>query len=1601
MKKIFNTLALLLCVLFVNAQAVSMSVNCPNDITVSAATGASSAIVNYNIPTASTTCTGHYDCNQVTDHNSVIYMGEHDGSKYYCSTSNMKWQDAKQLAISVGGHLAVINNAAENAFIKALNTASNHLWLGYSDYENEGTFLWYGDNSSYHNWGYFEPNNFGFWGEDYVILDKITGFWNDVDAYYKAEAMIEVPCPHIDNSNATVTRIAGLASGSAFPIGTTTVKYRITDECNNSEICEFNVTVQGGTNSSDLTVNCPEDINVTVAAGTSSIAVNYNAPTASTTCVANYDCSQVTNGNNNTLYMGEYNGSKYFCSLGSYTWQDALDFAASLGGHLVVINDAAENAKIKSWVNGSDVWIGYSDYSNEGTFNWYGDNSTYTNWATNEPNNANSSEDYACLIGSTGLWNDMDGYFEAEVMVEVPCPGAGGNEVTISLIEGLTSGANFPVGTTQVKYQITDECGNSETCAFNVNVTQQNPPVDGPDCDDITVTTGEGTITVSGLDGAPVSSVQIFNSSYQQLESCFADCNATMTYNVSAGTYFVFAKYFSANYQEICSTGQITVTVMGGSGPVDTDNDGTPDDQDCQPNNPAYPATPGTPCNDGNPNTTNDVVQADGCSCAGTPVDNTADCDDITVTTGQGTITVSGLDGAPVSSVQIFDTSWSGVASCFADCGGDTRVFNVPAGNYLVFVKYFTAGYQEVCSTGQVNVTVTGTTPTDSDNDGTPDSQDCQPLNPAYPATPGTACNDGDANTINDVVQADGCSCAGTPVNNNDLTVNCPSNITVSAAAGASSTVVNYNLPTATTTCTTGHDCSQVYGNNNVVYMGQYNGSKYFCSLGAYTWTDAQQLAANIGGYLAVVNDAAENNFIASLGTASTVWIGYSDQNTEGVFEWYGDDSSYTNWATGEPNNYGGVEDYAYMFRSTGKWNDVDGHFESEAMIEVPCPSTGGDQVTISLIQGLASGANFPVGTTQVKYQITDQCGNSEICTFDVNVIATMPTDTDNDGTPDDEDCQPNNPVYPATPGTACDDGNPNTINDVVQADGCTCEGTPIIDDNPDCSNVTITGTNTGITITGLDGAPVTSVQIFNSSYQQVESCFGNCASPVANYDLPAGNYFVYVKYFTASYQQICSTGEQTVTVGGSAGESIDLKLNITGANTTVSAGNNFEVIVTVMNEGVGTATDVFVSVPQPANVLYQGTNPTTASQGAFNVTSSSWNVGTLAPGQSATLVIRYTASSTVDGPYTVYGQVSSATGNDVDSTPGNGNGTTPNEDDEAVYTTGNVTCGLSFAPNITNIACNDNGTADDASDDTFTFDLTVNASGTGAIWGWRLTSAPGSADISYGESYSSVAYPISAGTTVLSLVDVDNATCTFNVSVTPPSTCSNGGGNTDGGNTGGTADCSNINVTSGNASITITGLDGAPVSSVQILNGSYQPVASLPNCFGDCGATKVYDNVPAGTYYVFTRYFTASYQEICSNEPVTVVVEAHSMMGSVREQSDNAGETVTGANASSVSNDDDEGAASYRSDKRAASSEFGIYPNPATNVVNINLEKVEGEAVINVYDQLGRVVERLETGVNTTVRINTTNYNEGIYIISVQNGVAPTVTKQFVILPH
>jgi len=260
-------------------------------------------------------------------------------------------------------------------------------------------------------------------------------------------------------------------------------------------------------------------------------------------------------------------------------------------------------------------------------------------------------------------------------------------------------------GSDVLTYIITDSNGDQSTATVDITINPDGGN-NGPDCANISITTDNGAITVTGLDLAPVSSVQIFTATWQPVFSCFADCDATETVSVPAGDYLVFVKYYEANYALVCQVdGTFTVTGGGGgNGPCenaggDSDGDNVCDNDDCAPNNPNLPAVAGTPCDDGNANTVNDVITADGCGCEGTPDNgggNGPDCNDIAITTGDGTITVTGLDGAPVSSVQIFTATWQPVFSCFADCDA-TETVTVPAGDYLVFVKYYEATYALVC----------------------------------------------------------------------------------------------------------------------------------------------------------------------------------------------------------------------------------------------------------------------------------------------------------------------------------------------------------------------------------------------------------------------------------------------------------------------------------------------------------------------------------------------------------------------------------------------------------------------------------------------------------------------------------------------------------------------------------------------------------------------------------------------------------------------------------------------------------------------------------------------------------------------------------------
>ena len=225
-------------------------------------------------------------------------------------------------------------------------------------------------------------------------------------------------------------------------------------------------------------------------------------------------------------------------------------------------------------------------------------------------------------------------------------------------------------------------------------------------------------------------------------------------------------------------------------------------------------------------------------------------------------------------------------------------------------------------------------------------------------------------------------TCSFTVTVNSGLSVNCPSNINVTASSNAG-TVCSWNEPTAQTCCS---NCSNTGGSiPGFVYMGSFNGSHYYCSLSPASWATARQNCVNLGGDLAVINSAGENAFLANGLLANSAWVGATDSNSEGSFQWVDNSPfSYTNWYIGQPNNYNGSQDHLELLKS-GEWNDQYGSVSLEYILEVS------NCITTTQTAGPTSGTVCPPGVHTVSYRVQDGCGNVETCSFNVTVTGPTP----------------------------------------------------------------------------------------------------------------------------------------------------------------------------------------------------------------------------------------------------------------------------------------------------------------------------------------------------------------------------------------------------------------------------------------------------------------------------------------------------------------------------------------------------------------------------------------------------------------------------------
>ncbi len=113
---------------------------------------------------------------------------------------------------------------------------------------------------------------------------------------------------------------------------------------------------------------------------------------------------------------------------------------------------------------------------------------------------------------------------------------------------------------------------------------------------------------------------------------------------------------------------------------------------------------------------------------------------------------------------------------------------------------------------------------------------------------------------------------------------------------------------------------------------GRTNGStRYLFCPDTVTWDEAHDNCTRFGFQMVRIDSEAEQDFVwdAAQEVGGDYWIGLSDQDTEGEYEWSDGTAlgSYVNWAAMAPNNGDGeVEEdcVEILVPEDGRWNDRD-----------------------------------------------------------------------------------------------------------------------------------------------------------------------------------------------------------------------------------------------------------------------------------------------------------------------------------------------------------------------------------------------------------------------------------------------------------------------------------------------------------------------------------------------------------------------------------------------------------------------------------------------------------------------------------------------------
>ncbi|GMQ24093.1 hypothetical protein Aoki45_07750 [Algoriphagus sp. oki45] len=411
------------------------AITCPADITTTVAFGETGAVVTFDLPTATDNC---------GTANVVFFSGLESGSVFPIGTTSVIYSAIEAAGNSASCSFTVTVTAEGDTEAPVINDCPTNITVSNDSGSCVAIVNWTPptgtDNSgSVTLTSNFEPGSSFPVGTTVVTYTATDLSGNSATCSFEVNVVdTEAPaitCPAdiittvafgetravvtfdlptaTDNCGVPVLQlIDGLASGSLFPIGITTVSYQAADAAGNTQNCSFSVTVTAeGDTEAPVINDCPTNITVSNDSGSCGAVVNWTPPTGT------------DNSGSVTLTSNFEPGSSFpvGTTLVTYTATDLSDNSATCSFEVNVVDSEAPVISC--------------------------------------PENIATS----VAFGQTG----------AVVTFDLPTATDNCGVPVLQLTDGLASGSLFPIGTTTVTYQAADAAGNTQNCSFTVTVTAE------------------------------------------------------------------------------------------------------------------------------------------------------------------------------------------------------------------------------------------------------------------------------------------------------------------------------------------------------------------------------------------------------------------------------------------------------------------------------------------------------------------------------------------------------------------------------------------------------------------------------------------------------------------------------------------------------------------------------------------------------------------------------------------------------------------------------------------------------------------------------------------------------------------------------------------------------------------------------------------------------------------------------------------------------------------------------------------------------------------------------------------------------------------------